>query len=60
MSHDFGDFAQAHVHGLNGVGGVNDFAYFGRKCKEGDNALPVVTPRFSNGWVGIRPFFGSG
>lgn len=43
-----GEFPQAHVHRLDGVGGVDDLADLGGVVKERLQAPPVAPPRLTN------------
>ena len=45
------DFAQTHVHGLNGVGRVDDAPDLRRVIEERRNAVPVSAPRLHDRWA---------
>ena len=50
------DLAQLRINALNGIGGVDDLAYLGRKRKERDHAIPCT----ASGHAGHQKFLAPG
>lgn len=50
-----GNFAQAHVHGFDGIGRVDHFSNLRRIIKEGNDALPVAAPALHDRGVVFIP-----
>ena len=48
---------EAHVHRLDGIGGVNDAPYLWRVIKERRDARPVAAPGFDDGRIFRTPLF---
>ena len=42
---------------LNGIGGINDLTYLGRKLEDRRNSVPVLPPAFHGVWILLTPFF---
>jgi len=44
----FGDFSQADIDRLDGIGGVNDSTYFRRIVLKRDDVIPITPPYLGN------------
>lgn len=45
------------IQALNGIGGINDLAYFGGKLENRGNGVPVLPPVFHGVRILLTPFF---
>ena len=45
------------IQTLNGIGGINDLTYLGRKLEDRRNSVPVLPPAFHGIRILLTPFF---